>query len=236
MWDGPRQRHLERRAGGEHSRLAIVPPRRLWDDATVPEMSGSLTRALLILAMLGTIGCDHLTKHVAVRTLANGPERSYLADTIRLGYVENAGGFLGLGATLPPLVRTSLFTAATGTLLLVLIVLLLRRRWEGWAAVGLTLFAAGGASNWLDRIADGEGTVVDFLNVGIGSLRTGIFNVADVAIMAGAAIFVFAEFRTSPRVEAALPAAGVIGASATEAADAPASIAPDDDEPSAAPR
>jgi signal peptidase II len=175
----------------------------------VPEMSGSLTRVLLGLAMLGTIGCDHLTKHVAGRTLANGPELSYLADTIRLGYVENPGGFLGLGATLPPLVRTWVFSAATGALLVVLLVLLLRRRWEGWAAIGLTLFAAGGISNWLDRVADGEGTVVDFLNVGIGSLRTGIFNVADVAIMAGAAVFVFAELRAArtvvPRAEVCEP-------------------------------
>lgn len=32
--------------------------------------------------------------------------------------------------------------------------------------------------------------VIDFMNVGIGALRTGIFNVADVAIMLGAAILV----------------------------------------------
>ena len=30
-----------------------------------------------------------------------------------------------------------------------------------------------------------EGHVVDFMNMGIGQLRTGIFNVADMAIMAG---------------------------------------------------
>jgi signal peptidase II len=35
----------------------------------------------------------------------------------------------------------------------------------------------------LDRIV--HGTVVDFVSVGVGSLRTGIFNVADVAILAG---------------------------------------------------
>jgi signal peptidase II len=39
-------------------------------------------------------------------------------------------------------------------------------------------------SNLIDRIA--VGSVIDFLNVGVGSLRTGIFNLADVAIMAGA--------------------------------------------------
>jgi len=32
--------------------------------------------------------------------------------------------------------------------------------------------------------------VVDFLNVGIGPLRTGIFNVADLAITAGAVVLI----------------------------------------------
>ena len=58
-------------------------------------------------------------------------------------------------------------------------------RWSGWPLLGLTLFVAGGASNWLDRVV--RGSVIDFINVGVGSLRTGIFNVADVAIMLGVA-------------------------------------------------
>ncbi|HVJ28955.1 MAG TPA: hypothetical protein VNA66_01490 [Gammaproteobacteria bacterium] len=34
------------------------------------------------------------------------------------------------------------------------------------------------------------------MNVGVGWLRTGIFNVADVAIMLGVAVFVLAELRS----------------------------------------
>jgi signal peptidase II len=53
--------------------------------------------------------------------------------------------------------------------------------------MALTLIVAGGAANLLDRLA--YGAVVDFLNLGIGGrLRTGIFNVADLAIAAGAAV------------------------------------------------
>jgi signal peptidase II len=40
--------------------------------------------------------------------------------------------------------------------------------------------------------------VIDFMNVGIGSLRTGIFNVADMAIMLGAAILVLEGYRPAP--------------------------------------
>jgi signal peptidase II len=67
----------------------------------------------------------------------------------------------------------------------------LRRR--VWSLVGVSPSLAGGASNWLDRAATGR--VVDFMNVGLGPLRTGIFNVADVAIMCGAAVRVLGEMR-----------------------------------------
>jgi signal peptidase II len=143
---------------------------------------------ILILVVVGTIGCDRITKHVATTTLAGMPDRSYLGDTVRLGFVENAGGFLGLGADLPPRVRGLIFTVATGLMLAVAAFIALRRRWERWAMVGLTLFVAGGASNWIDRLV--RGSVVDFLNVGIGPVRTGIFNVADIAIMVGVGLFI----------------------------------------------
>jgi signal peptidase II len=54
---------------------------------------------------------------------------------------------------------------------------------------------AGGASNLLDRLAFGR--VIDFINVGLGSVRTGIFNVADMAIMLGAAVVVLGGLQES---------------------------------------
>lgn len=151
------------------------------------------TRLVLVLAVLGTIGCDRVTKHLAAGALAGTTGRSYLGDTVWLGYVENRGGFLSFGASLPPAVRMVLFTGGTGLMLVALTVVAIRHRWRGWPALGLALFIAGGVSNWFDRISAGH--VVDFLNVGIGWLRTGIFNVADVAIMLGVALFVVAELR-----------------------------------------
>ena len=43
-----------------------------------------------------------------------------------------------------------------------------------------------------------HGAVVDFLNVGIGPLRTGVFNVADMAIMAGAGLLAMEGWRETP--------------------------------------
>ncbi len=158
-------------------------------------MSGNMARAralLLIVVAAGTIGCDRVTKHAASVHLAGSPDRSFLSDTIRVGYVENTGGFLSLGADLLPIARDAIFTVATGIVLMALLVLTLRRKYTGSTQLGLVLLIAGGASNWMDRVL--RGSVVDFLNVGVGPLRTGVFNMADVAIMLGAGLFVLGEF------------------------------------------
>lgn len=146
--------------------------------------------AVLLLLVTLTIGCDRLTKHMAAENLAGAPTQSFLADTVRLTYAENTGGFLSLGAELPPAVRTAVFSFATGAILLAVGFWAWRHRERTLHAAALSLFLAGGASNWLDRVRHGH--VVDFMNVGIGWLRTGVFNVADVAIMAGAALLVIA--------------------------------------------
>jgi len=43
-----------------------------------------------------------------------------------------------------------------------------------------------------------NGHVTDFLNVGIGSLRTGIFNIADVVGLLGFAVLLFANYKATP--------------------------------------
>ena len=152
---------------------------------------------VLLVLMATTIGCDRVTKHVAEARLAGEPHRSFLADTVRLQYAENTGGFLSLGAELPLAARTGVFTIGTGLMLVAMAVFAYRLRWTGWPLFGLSLFFAGGASNWADRVA--RGSVIDFINVGVGPLRTGIFNVADVAILCGVAILVINELRSRER-------------------------------------
>jgi signal peptidase II len=146
-------------------------------------MKRSWAALSLLLLVAATIGCDRVTKHVAATTLFGSPGLTFLGDTIRLEYAENTGALLGLGSDWHPAVRVALFTIGNGLVLLAVIVLSLRRRWSPASLAGLALLFAGGASNLVDRAL--HGTVIDFLNVGIGSLRTGIFNVADVAILAG---------------------------------------------------
>jgi len=156
---------------------------------------------LLCLLLAGTAGCDRVTKHLALTTLAGMPERSYLGDTVRLDYHENAGGFLSTGAKWHPAVRAAVFQGANAFFLLGAIVMAARFKWSRLAGVGLVLYVAGGLSNLVDRIA--MGSVIDFLNIGIGPIRTGIFNVADVAIMLGMVLFLVDRYRAR-RAAAAL--------------------------------
>jgi len=163
-------------------------------------MAGRLApRVALIAVVLTTIGCDHVTKHIASVALAGEPSRSLWGDTVRLSYAENAGGFLSLGENLPPPVRTAVFTFGIAVLLVGAIAFTHRARWTGWRRVAIALFVAGGVSNWIDRAV--RGVVIDFLNVGIGSMRTGVFNLADVAIMIGAGVFLCAEILEHRRAD-----------------------------------
>jgi signal peptidase II len=163
--------------------LSAAGPGRRWG-----------VRLLLCALMAATIGCDRATKELARRELRGAPARSYLGDTVRLTYTENTGGFLGLGRGLPDPLRTWLLTVGAAAALLALLWLTRRVRLGALGGVGLCLIAAGGASNLLDRAR--QGAVVDFLNVGLGPLRTGIFNVADAAITAGVLLVIAA---TRPR-------------------------------------
>jgi len=146
------------------------------------------TRILAFMLLLTTIGCDRVTKHIATATLAGNPARSYLSGTIQFEYAENTGAFLGLGAALPAWAR-SCFLMVGAALGLSVLAIAAFKRWTGLPFIGAILFVAGGASNLIDRIT--RGSVVDFMNVGVGPLRTGIFNVADVALIAGVAFMMF---------------------------------------------
>ena len=82
-------------------------------------MTRSIAIRLALILVLGTtIGCDRATKHVAATALAGAPMQSFLAGTVQLQYAENAGGFLSVGANLPPVARTALFTIGTGLMLI----------------------------------------------------------------------------------------------------------------------
>ena len=154
--------------------------------------------ALLMLILAACIGCDRVTKRFATETLSTAEVISFLGDSVRIQYAENPGAFLGLGGKLPPQARFWLITVLN-ILFLAIVTGVLVVHWNmplAWFA-SLALLLAGGIGNLIDRLFR-DGLVVDFINLGIGPIRTGIFNVADVAITVGT-ISLFFLFSKSER-------------------------------------
>lgn len=160
-------------------------------------------RTLLIAPVLfSCIGCDQVTKNIARHGLANSGPVTFLHDIFRLQYAENPGAFLSLGAGSSENIRFWIFTLIVGVFLAGLLVYLLVSPSNSKVQlISLSLVLGGGVGNLIDRIFN-EGRVIDFMNIGIGSLRTGVFNVADIAISFGAIWLCAISLKASKKVPA----------------------------------
>ncbi|HEY4222205.1 MAG TPA: signal peptidase II [Myxococcota bacterium] len=160
-----------------------------------------MTRILALLAcLLPCIACDQATKILAVSHLKGGPAVNVVDGMFRLTYAENPGAFLSLGAHLPDAWRIGIFTVGVALLLTVVAVMLARKQVAPLVFAGIALLVAGGVGNLVDRIARPGGRVVDFAQLTAPSplpvmMRTGVFNVADLQIVGGAALVLVGTMR-----------------------------------------
>ena len=151
----------------------------------------------LFIVLFICILFDQITKYTAKYYLEGQGVYSFIGDTFRLGYSENTGAFLGLGSSLPENIRTFLFSGLVALFLLAFLVYIIKS--SSINKIGViagALIISGGLSNLIDRLVN-NGAVIDFMNMGIGSLRTGIFNVADMAIMLGALLLILNKSDTA---------------------------------------
>src|SRR5438552_9950556 len=163
--------------------------------------SRALRLLAVLLVLLSTAGCDQATKHLARTELSQWRSSPLAGGFIELTLAENPGTFLSLGASLPEPIRHGLLTIGIGiglTCLLAYLVRVATLRWTSFLA--LSLVWAGGMSNLVDRFAR-KGLVTDFILVRLGPIRTGIFNLADLAIVAGL-IILAASARRAGKTEA----------------------------------
>jgi signal peptidase II len=144
--------------------------------------------AIIFLLLLVCIGCDQSTKYTAKHFLEGKQSLSYLGDTFRLTYTENIGAFLGFGAGVPQKLRFSIFISLSLMLFGFLFFIVCSKKLTSLTVFSGTLIIGGGFSNLIDRIFN-KGSVIDFINIGLGPIRTGIFNLADLAILGGAIMF-----------------------------------------------
>ena len=161
-------------------------------------MSRNSKKSVFIFTIvLICIACDQFSKFLATKYLQPGKSISFFYDSIRLQFTENTGAFLSLGESLSEHTRFWIFVIFVILLLIALIIYAYRISFVNRMKIaGLSLIAGGGSSNLIDRIIN-EGAVVDFMNVGVGSLRTGIFNIADVLILIGIAFILIFHHQTA---------------------------------------
>lgn len=150
-----------------------------------------IVRNLAVLGIiLCNIGCDQVSKTIVRKKLDYNSEISLLKDHFVITKVENSGAFLSLGDSLPPLVKYILLSLLpVAALASGLYFLVSRNDIPKPILVAICFVIGGGIGNLYDRIL--YGSVTDFLHIDFGIFRTGIFNMADVSIMAGMLMILF---------------------------------------------
>lgn len=152
--------------------------------------------AYLVLATLVLVA-DRVTKWIIVREMSLGEVRELIPGFFRLTHTRNRGAAFGLFSDMDsPWIGIFLIGFATVAMVLVL-TLLWRNHQSHLAAIGLGLILGGAAGNLIDRLQ--VGSVVDFLEFHVGQFYWPAFNVADSAIVVGAAALIFQVLRSSPK-------------------------------------
>ena len=154
-----------------------------------------MTNKIKMMFLLVTLGLiiplDQLTKWLARAYL----DQTYLQQLgpffIRWELAENPGAFLSLGAGWSDQMRFWVLTVAVFFVLAWALWSLFstpdQKKSESW---GLIFLFVGGLGNLIDRAY--KGSVTDFVQVGVGPLQTGIFNIVDMLIMASLFIMLLA--------------------------------------------
>jgi signal peptidase II len=134
----------------------------------------------VVLAAAAIVVIDQWIKALVARHLPVAASVPLLPG-LSLTHVHNRGVAFGLFAGVPPYVTIAVALTLLATLFYN------RGRWHSERAVGagIALIAGGATGNMIDRVR--LGYVVDYLDLHVWP----VFNLADAAIVIGAAILVF---------------------------------------------
>jgi signal peptidase II len=154
---------------------------------------------LLMLFTLALVGCDHATKAVAQTALERRAPLSIISGLLDLRYTENRDTAFSLLHSLHFPGKGALLVAMSAIGICgVILAWWRRRRASATEQVAYALIVAGALGNALDRAL--RGYVIDFIEIH----RWPVFNVADVAISAGAVLLAIVMIRRS-RLDGAPP-------------------------------
>ena len=174
--------------------------------ASATSAEGGTHKGALLLAVAGiTLLLDVLTKQWIVATLVLYEIRPVFGEFFRLTYTHNPGAAFGINIG----EHSRLFFLALSLVALVVLGWMYRitPRRDVLRLTSLALVCGGAIGNILDRLRYDAG-VVDFIDIGFGSHRFWIFNIADSAVSMGAVLLLisfYLEERRDARAAGASP-------------------------------
>ncbi len=147
-------------------------------------MKLSRTAGVIVLIAFN-IAIDQISKVIARANIDPSERINVIGDFFILLNVENTGAFLGMGSTMNPTLKMIFLLVIPVIVLGYLIYYIIKNRdLDKWSTIALACIAGGGIANVFDRIA--YGSVTDFFYLHINdTLKTGIFNVADMSVTFG---------------------------------------------------
>lgn len=146
-------------------------------------------RKFHLLLAFGVFALDRLTKWVVAEKIALHENVNVIPGFFRLTHVQNRGAAFGLFSDSPSEYKVAVLVLFSLVALVVVSTLLWKNSHRlTTTGVGLALILGGALGNLWDRIVTGH--VVDFLLFYVGSYQWPAFNVADTAIVVGAALLV----------------------------------------------
>lgn len=169
--------------------------------------NGTIRKYVLLIAG-AVLALDRFSKWIIARTIPLHDSITVLPGFFKLTHVTNGGAAFGLFSDSPSELRI-VFLIFFSLLALVVVSALLWRHTQGLnsTAFALSLILGGALGNLWDRVLSGH--VVDFLEFYIGQYIWPDFNIADSAIVVGAAILMveilFAPKHQKAYEEAVIP-------------------------------
>jgi signal peptidase II len=156
---------------------------------------------LVITIIILNISCDQGTKDYARKNLKNQETRNVISNIIVLRYAENDGAFLGIGSNIPQPYKTIVLILFPIIMIISsLAYLIFSKKLSILPIICISCIIGGGIGNIFDRITN-NGFVTDFLNFGIGNIRTGILNFADMSITFGAIFLILFQYIEDKRAK-----------------------------------
>lgn len=127
---------------------------------------------------------DQTTKRIVLETYSRGGGRELIGNLLRVRLSYNPGAILGVLSGSRALLLTVTIISISA-----LIFFAYKMRYApAIKRFSLGLILGGAFGNLIDRVA--SGSVVDFIDMGIGRYRWPTYNIADAAVTIGAVILI----------------------------------------------